>query len=221
MLFFRHPDWALRHGGVLAAAIACWSPFSVIGLAPIVIYAIATTGFKPAWSASNFIAGPLLLAPAWIFLTQDAGDLPVGLVWQSSAFTVERFALFILLEVGLVATALVFAVPRYFSAVVFCTTFLAALAFVRLGLGNDLLMRGGIPSLAVIGVLAAEAALTPSMRSLPLIACLVVGAVTPAGELARAFKFRRIDNSAAIEMHDVLKGIHPDVWRQYGVSAGK
>ncbi|MGF9693072.1 hypothetical protein AAIH46_09655 [Rhizobium sp. 0TCS1.26] len=215
LLVLRYPLRSVRNAGLLGAAVALWSPFCAVGLVPTLLWAITRTGLRPAFSRSNLIVAPVLLIAAALYLTQGSGGIPFQFVWdapdvlwQKRQFSWALWLAFVLLEFVVIAASIVIVVPRRAGLIAVHALFVFALCFASVGAFNDLLMRASIPSLGILAVVAADAmVLLPfSFRKLPLIVCIAMGAITPAGETMRAFASTRIINPSGIRLINIVGG---------------
>lgn len=207
-LVLRFPARALQCAGVLGAAIAVWSPFSAVGLAPVFLWAVHKVGFRPILGWMNLLAAPVLLAVAGYFLTRGSAGIPAGFIWTALDFRFGTWCAFIVLEFGAIALALYLVERRNAALIVTGAGFLALLSLFSMGAYNDLLMRGSIPALAILAALAATSvAYAPNTaRKAPLVVCLVLGLVTPLGEIMRGISGERMPKSASLRIDDVLSG---------------
>ncbi|MDL2410587.1 hypothetical protein PY650_34435 [Rhizobium calliandrae] len=218
-LFLRYPKRSVRNGMTIAAAIAAWSPFVLIGMAPVVIIALTKTGIKQALTIQNVGAAILLFIPIFWLLSQGATSLPMAAGWIDRYFTVPIFFLFLLLEFWILGACIVRANRSVAVPVVTCLVFLTALSLTRVGFYNDLMMRGGIPALSVLAVHSAETILGKSWRwTWPLAAFLIVGAVNPIGEIVRGFIEPRIKSNDTITIQQAAFN-NPELFPQYLVKA--
>jgi len=201
-----------RRGGLdtvlplVLVALALWSPLTALGAAPFVL---CRMGDSVRRDRSLALADPRIWAPALAvglvlaaYLTLDAGRIPRG--WTigrhglgAGAVTRDlwRHAEFFLLEAGLIGAAIL--AIRASRRVVLALAILALLPLVSFGAANDFVMRVSIPSLAVLAI-AACLALAQGAPSAPtrikrgvLAGLLVLGAVTPLQEFARAAVLER------------------------------
>jgi hypothetical protein len=131
-------------------------------------------------TASYLILDPGRIAKGMTVGNSGALDLGLGLLRQAQFF---------LLEAGFIGFAILF-IHRS-GEVVLALVVLALLPLAHLGPGNDIVMRGSIPSLAVLTI-GAALALTRDWpgekvrRNKILLGCmLAIGAVTPLQEFAR------------------------------------
>jgi hypothetical protein len=180
-------------------AVALWSPLTALGIVPFVI---GRAFFSAVRDRSWRLLYPPIWAPALVvgivisaYLTLDTGHIPRGVGVGANGIAdvvmdLLRQAQFFLLEAGLIGFA-VLAIRRS-SQVVLALVVLALLPLISFGPGNDLVMRASIPSLAAltIGTCRALCKPVPDVRRLryrrALVGMLVVGAVTPIQEFARA-----------------------------------
>jgi hypothetical protein len=184
---------------MLTVAAALWSPLSALGIVPFVLWRVlrqlANGGH---WSLLHpRVWMPALLVGAVVasYLILDSGGVPKGItVGGGSALDkmmdLLRQTQFFLLEAGFVGLAIL--MIRRSSDVVLALILLALLPLAYLGPGNDLVMRGSIPSLAalVIGACLAlsREATDPGLRrkKIVLLCMLAIGSVTAVQEFARA-----------------------------------
>lgn len=215
-LLLRCPRRGLAQAGVLGAATALWSPFAAFGLVPLLLWAAVRCGPRALLSRANLLAAPVLLLAAARFLGEGTAGIPADLIWEFNDFTLPGWLLFLLLEFGAIAAALLLVAPRTALPVGLCALFLSLLALFRVGGGSDLLMRASIPALGVLALLAATAIATApnTVRKAPLVLCLVAGLATPLGEIMRSLIAPRIANARHIGLADVIQG-NPDYARQY------
>jgi hypothetical protein len=186
---------------LVVVALALWSPLTALGAAPFVLCRMCSTVWR---QRSLALANPRIWAPALAvglvvaaYLTLDTGRVPRG--WTigrhglgavAVARDLWRHAEFFLLEAGLIGAAIL--AIRASRQVVLALAILALLPLVSFGAANDFVMRVSIPSLAVLAIAAwralAEAAPNPParMKRAALAGLLVLGAVTPLQEFARA-----------------------------------
>jgi hypothetical protein len=199
---------------VVVIAVALWSPLSALGLVPFVLLRVRTVSmrgcssrlFHPRVWAPALAVGLVVAA----YLTLDAGRIPKGWTLGSRGFGLAaitadlcRQAEFFLLEAGLVGLAILSI--RRSAGVALALCVLAVLPVVRFGAANDFVMRVSIPSLTVLAIGACLAlfdgadagppgtANPPATRAAALcikraalVALLLIGAVTPFQEFARA-----------------------------------
>lgn len=190
---------ALEHLGALLLAVLLWSPFIAVGLLPFYLALAIRHGLRPlvfSWwpIAAGAVVGVLLV----LYLISGTAALMHGPIWQLPCvaaaapsplcYSPKSYATVMALEV-LPFVALVWIADRRFRPLIIAAAVtLAVLPFYRLGLYNDLTMRGSAPALAILAILAGRALASSSAKvAIPLLTVLAVGAVTPVGQLQRAF----------------------------------
>ena len=179
---------AVQYGGVLLAAIALWSPFAAIGLAPFFLWALCKEGLRTALTLPNLALAPLLLVPLFLYFNSDAGEIPLALA--TSKASVFSLALFALLEFGVAILLILSCGGRTNKSLLF-TSFLSLILLVsfRFGALNDLLMRGSIAAICVLSVLSGRALLSNHRTPLALVkkALLVTYLIVAAIPVVAAF----------------------------------
>jgi hypothetical protein len=179
-------------------ALALWSPLTAVGILPFV-------GWRLVRAAMDGRLWNLLRPAVWVpaclvgfiiggYLVLDAGRVPKGLSMaghaRDMALDLLQHVQFFVLEAGFVGAAILWI--RRSPDVWIAVATLALLPLVYLGGGNDFVMRASIPSLAVLAISAclvlfdAAPADRTLRKTLVLGALLVVGAMTPVAEFARA-----------------------------------
>ncbi|WP_157838770.1 hypothetical protein [Achromobacter sp. DH1f] len=189
---------AINHIGVLLFAVLLWSPFITVGLLPIYLVLAMRHGLRPMALGWWPIASAVVIGlPLVVYLTSGTAALIKGLIWDlpcigsapaSLCFSPKSYATVMMLEV-LPFVVLAWIAERRFRALLAAVAVtLAILPFYRLGLYNDLTMRASAPALAILAILVARTVMSSSpLIALPLAAALMVGAITPFGQLQRAF----------------------------------
>lgn len=186
---------------LLLVAVALWSPLTAVGLVPFVLWRLA----GPAWrvrlhallSVRTLVPALLLGVAVASYLALDAARIPKGFTFGREGFDAAALARdfarqleFFLLEAGLIGVLVL--TLRRSGELVLALVILAFLPLASFGAANDLVMRASIPSLAVLAIGAALALVRPwraartTGRRVALAALLLVGAVTPLEEFARA-----------------------------------
>jgi len=183
---------------ISVVALALWSPLTAIGIVPFVLWKTVVDARRGRLMS---LLQPQMWVPALIvgmavagYLVLDPGGIPKGMALggRGGDFVMDLLqqAQFFLLEAGFIGAA-VFALHRS-SQVVVALLFLAILPAAEFGPGNDLVMRASIPSLAIlaigacVGLFGAEEKQHSRRQKAALCVCLVIGAVTPIEEIARA-----------------------------------
>jgi hypothetical protein len=206
-LVLRYPRCSMRNAGVILAAVAVWSPFAAIGLAPVFIWAAIQVGFRELFTRSNLIAAPVLLVVSALFLTKDSGGIPADFLSHLPGYTIKGWLIFLTLEFGALALALVLTTPYRAVLILLQVAFLTFLSLFHVGLNNDLLMRASIPSLGILALLSSTAVVDApnNIRKVPLIILLVLGLVTPLGEIMRAITAPRISNRQDLTIEKIIR----------------
>ena len=192
--------------GVLLAAAPFWSAFVAVGLLPLLAVVLWMNGVRPFLRWPNLcLAGPLF-GVVVLYLTSGAMDFPHGWLWQREGYDwprpMRRLPLFYLTEFLLLAVLLAAVRP----AVRREPFFIAAVATLLLlplywyGKWNDLLLRGSLPALLVLGWLCAGAVargrgalvrrggLRRRAAFAGLVLVLGLGALNPAAHLVLSFQ---------------------------------
>lgn len=195
---------------ITVVAVALWSPLAALGLVPFVLWRMWETPVheRPGRWLDLRVWAPALAVGLVIaaYLTLDAGRIPRGWTVGRHGFgpaaiadDLWRQAEFFLLEAGLIGFSML--AIRRSARVVLALGVLAVLPVVCFGANNDFVMRVSIPSLAVLAIGAclalfvapcpaaagsAPGTANPGLRKAILVALLLIGAVTPFQEFARA-----------------------------------
>ncbi len=208
-LFYRH--W--RHPRFLAitpllvAVLPLWSPFALIGMAPFLFILALRWWLKrprhgldvPLIAACLGVFGvifvTLVIPPSGVQYGMTLTTPPEHGRWiylnNFSHFLTfaENYTLFVIFEFAILALLVSRAIDRWLFVTAILT--LLTLPFLSIGPGNDLAMRGSIPSLGVLCIAALNGLAHPSSvmgmrRRLLLGIVLAVGAVTPYYEFERS-----------------------------------
>jgi hypothetical protein len=183
---------------VIVVALALWSPLTALGVLPFMAMRAATDSVRdrslallhpkvwvPAMLVGVVIAAYLILDPSRI-----PRGLAIGAASDSPVMDLMQQAQFFLLEAGFIGGA-IFAIRRS-AEVALALLILGLLPLVYLGPANDFVMRASIPSLAVLTIGACLALVELSAdkaayrKKALLVGLLLIGAVTPVEEIARA-----------------------------------
>jgi len=197
ILILRHwqrPELA-RITPLLAAAIPLWSPLAAIGLFPFFVFALAwQRDAKLMFSPHLFLPLVPIALATLAYLGMDASSVPHGWLMHLSptldAF-VYRYALFCLIEFGILALVLARLVP-FDATMRVAILVLCLLPFFYYGPGNDLGMRASIPALMVLA-LATVRPLAEARHSIwrtILFSVLALGAWGASQEIVRALMYR-------------------------------
>ena len=192
--------------GVLLAAAPFWSAFVAVGLLPLLAAVLWMNGVRPFLRWPNLcLAGPLF-GVVVLYLTSGAMDFPHGWMWQREGYDwprpMRRLPLFYLTEFLLLAVLLAAVRPALRRE----PFFIAAVATLLLlplywyGSVNELLYRGSLPALFVLGWLCAGAVargggalvrrggLRRRAAFAGLVLVLGLGALNPAAHLVWSFQ---------------------------------
>lgn len=216
-LILRYPVRAVQSGGVLGAAVAVWSPFSAVGIIPVMAWAVWRAGPRHVFSWMNLIIAPILLIAGSIFLINGAAGIPATFVWNHRSFSLRLWIGFVVLEFGAIAASLMLVTPRDAVLIAGSTLTLLLLSVSNVGAYSDLMMRGSLPALAILAALAAVAVVTApnTWRKAALILCLAVGLVTPAGEILRGLTTPRFTHPAQLRLSDIVADSDTGLAPQY------
>jgi hypothetical protein len=193
-LFFRHwrhPDF-LRFAPMLFALLPLWSPFAAIGMVPFYLL-LLVDALRARWRffhPLNLLPALLTLAVTGLYLTLDLASVPaqsqIGAGGVPLDFVV-LYGIFCTLEFGLLGLALY----RYGKGPLLTVALvtLCILPFFRMGPGNDIVMRGGIPALMLLCLIFVSSLQDMRLRLQDLAGTaviLLIGAITPMEEIYRA-----------------------------------
>lgn len=187
---------------VLVVAVASWSPFAAIGAAPFAAAAVfEDIRARRAWNAldvENLLPAVAVAAVIGAYLALGAGTIQHSVEVFDHGNLGAALLLqlrFFLIEAGLLGGILL--VLRPDIDVMIAIFILAVLPFFSFGPANDLVMRVSIPALTVLAISVVrtlcDTPATPFRKSgkVVLVVLLLIGAVTPADEIARAVLFPR------------------------------
>lgn len=210
----------------LFSAIAFWSPFAAIGLAPFGAWLMWQNGVrKTVLNWRPIVTVMLLIAPLFLYFSASSGQIPHGFIWTSAnrcvsgvtgapCFSWTSYLLFIAVEFAVPTIILLLARTRYKAMLIIAATSLLLIPLYRLGASNDFGMRVSMAGLAVIAILSGEVISTgPPAAAVAMAVALAFGLPTPGGEVARAFA----DTSSADVNSNLEKSLndHPEVLIQY------
>ena len=216
--------------GVLLAAAPFWSAFVAVGLLPLLAAVLWMNGVRPFLRWPNLcLAGPLFGVVA-LYLTSGAMDLPHGWMWQREGYDwprlMRRLPLFYLTEFLLLAVLLAAVRPAvrrepFFIAAVAALLLLPLYWYEQ---SHDILLRGSLPALLVLGWLCAGAVargggalvrrggLRRRAAFAGLVLVLGLGALNPAADLVwslRGYSPYRYEHAGYTTLVDL-----PPKWRR-------
>jgi hypothetical protein len=203
-LFFKHwrnPQF-LKFGPSVLALTALWSPLVTIGFAPfagfLAWHHLRHGTWRDGWAPLSWLSAVGIFVTIAIYITMDGAGIRSGwtisLAMTSGEMMLLHHVFFILFEFGII-TILLWRIRRDVLLIVAGVT-LALLPLYTFGPGNDLAMRASIPALTILCLVAVDALCEIdlhdwSTKDFLLVLCLLIGAVTPIHEIARALLFAR------------------------------
>ncbi len=186
--------------GVMTAAMALWSPLAIVAAPAFLIYFAARDRLRDLatlrlWLGVGVAA---LFAPVAMYLTIASGTVISTWLFQAPGFwpTYVMFLTLAIPQAYVVYKCRAQIDDAFKGLVVVAVGLLFLFPFYAFGPGNDLAMRGSIPSLAILAF-AFNGLLTrfdwAGKRALGLLACVLValGAATPLSEVARGLYYPR------------------------------
>ena len=222
--------------GVLLAAAPFWSAFVAVGLLPLLAAVLWMNGVRPFLRWPNLcLAGPLF-GVVVLYLTSGAMDFPQGWMWQKEGYDwprlLRRLLFFYLSEFLLLAVLLAVVRPAvrrepFFIAAVATLLLLPAYWYGDANT-NDLLLRGSLPALLVLGWLCAGAVargggalvrrggLRRRAAFAGLVLVLGMGALGPAADLVwslRGYSLFRYEHAGDTTLVDL-----PPEWQRQNVA---
>lgn len=207
-LLFRHRNHAgcANLAVFMLALLPLWSPFSALGFAPFVVWAI----WRRMGETKGSPLSPMTIATAAVltyisgrFITTGTTNIALGTTLYAGALNHGRdffwyYALFVLLEFGALILILAKRSKAYGDLLALAGIILLALPFAKLGPGNDIVMRTSIPALAFLCLITVNVVAKPTFlkhehraTSMLLIAVLAAGSVTAIHEMARTLMNER------------------------------
>lgn len=176
--------WALCIFGV---------PFIFLAIIPIIVAGIfKTQKAKELFSFQNFIASPFIILVFMAYFTSKAFKDPFNAMsgYMQSPLYIFTYVIFVLAEFGLYALIL----HRCFKNDLLWNVNLIAMIlmpFIRIGGGNDFVMRGSACYLFILFIYFAKALITDKealskLRKAALIIIFAIGAFTPFLEIKRS-----------------------------------
>lgn len=181
------PLWALT---------ILWSTLPAFGAIPFLLFALASDLRDGKIRIGDFVSAALAglgVLPVVIYITRDTAGLPQGFLDFTNMTVVQSYVAMMLVKVA-PWLALAWEArdrkdgrTRWELAII--ALVLAILPIYKIGIANDFVMRASIPALALLCLRAAPAFATlgaqPIRQRVLAVAIVVLGAVTPAVEIAR------------------------------------
>lgn len=197
---FLYRNWdrpgIVRHLGFLLALIPIWSPLTAIGLAPLVLVKLMSALRRKDWrgifSPANVFAAPAVGGPASLYLIQGVASVPGGTQGdRAGAALLLAYVMLILVEVVPWLWVLERLKAPWTALIQASVVVLAVLPMFNLGVSNDLVMRASIPALMVLCLAVCDRLRQggPLVNSSVLAVVALIGAATPATEMARSLTF--------------------------------
>ena len=219
-LFIYNRRLALQYSGAIVVMTALWSPFGAVGLVPAVVWAVLKEGYKPAFSRQNWLITPLLGLSVLLYLTQGSEQVPFMFAWQHHEFSLTSFIWFCVIEFLLILGVLYWFEREERVLIVILAMFLPLLCLLRLGVHNDLFMRGSMSSICIIAILVANS-LLKSLKNGGwhreiLVAYLIAGAFPVAVAFVKGLSMESADNKMTFEKFvSIYQEEHPYLVYQY------
>ena len=233
----------LSVSGILLATSLLWSPFVAIALLPLVIALVLANGIRPLIQWQNLLlAIPIAGLLCTYLLSGPVTSLPFGWVWTVYTDAWPRllreipaiyFTRFLLLAVLVVVLRPSLIRDPFLIAGVIS---LFVLPWLYFGKFNDLLLRGSIPSLALLSYYCAAAFAGSSVdwiprRALRLVLLGALGILLSIGAGTPLFQLAHVVNNHEIGLFDfgvyryrtlalgdsILQDTAPDLHGQYAV----
>ena len=179
-LFLFQRRLAVQYGAVLLTINAMWSTFGTVGVIPIAMWALWKEGFKTSLTLPNLLIAPMLVIPIVLYLTQGAHHVPAMFSWQDINFHFPSFVLFCILEFLLIAGVLYWLLKEDRSLIATLAVFLTILCMFKVGGHNNLLYRGAMSAICVMGFMMFKALLTNRRYREVLLILFIIGAIPPA-----------------------------------------
>lgn len=229
-LCFRHwaheSFWRLMFLAVPLTLI--WTPFAAAGVLPFLLLAAARTralGRRPQISAPLWVFALALSLFVVRFITLDMGGLPVFLPGKMASTgsnmsgflpaTPADYALFVVLEFGILALALAPTLRHSFGMYAVAVCMLMLLPIVTLGPSKDTMLRLSVPPLIVLMILVLTAIQDwAQARRFPPFAAvigltLLLGVPTAYHEVARAVLRPRVPPNYTLSLKEQQLGGFP------------
>lgn len=219
-LFFRHwrnhafPAFA----PMMLAVLPLWSPFALIGIAPLMLLPAALAIRQGTWSRLGVpyvlpAIGILLITV--LYLTLDLHQIPSRLMPPQSggpSYFFMVYTIFVILEFAVLALVLWQLQPS--SPLFVSIVILLLLPLWSFGPGNDFVMRASVPALTILCITVLlyfdrEIFQTNRIATLALVFILAFGAETPIHEITRALAAERWQPDTEHSLLDTQHGTLP------------
>lgn len=219
-LFFRHwrnhafPAFA----PMMLAVLPLWSPFALIGIAPLMLLPAALAIRQGTWPQLRVpyvlpAIGVFLIAT--LYLTLNAHQIPSRLMLPQSGgppYYYLVYTIFVILEFAVLALVLWQLQPS--SPLFISIVILSLLPLWSFGPGNDFVMRASIPALTILCITVLlcfdrEMFKTNRIAVLALVLIWALGAETSIHEVIRALVAERWQPDTEHNLLDTQRGIPP------------
>jgi len=195
-----------------------WSPFALIGIAPLMLLPAAAAIRQGAWSRLGVpyalpAMGVLLITA--LYLTLDMHRIPSQSMLPQSGGPPHFFmvyTIFVILEFAVLALVLwrLQPSPPLFISI----AILLLLPLWSFGPGNDFVMRASIPALTILCITVLlcfdrEIFKTNRIAALALVLILALGAETPVHEIIRVLAVGRWQPDTGHSLLDTQHGVPP------------
>lgn len=189
-LLMRNHDqaWFLSRTIAIFTVLCLWSPFVALTFSAVVAFISLSRGPSGILSLASPQNGAALipLSGILVYLASGSGDTVARLTLGTVPLYefVGRYAIFVLLEFGILAVLFLFAKQERSPAAIAAILTLIVLPFFHVGLLSDLGMRGSMLPMTVLLIAVVELLNDkPKARwAVPIAAVLVVGFYTGVGE---------------------------------------
>lgn len=215
-LFFRH--WRNHAFSAFApmmlASLPLWSPFALIGIAPLMLLPAALAVRQGTWSmlgGAYVLPAIGVLLIALLYLTLDVHQIPSrGML--SMPYFLLVYAVFVAVEFAVLALILWRIQPS--SPLFISIVVLLLLPLWRFGPSNDFVMRASIPALTILCATTLlcfdrEIFKTSRIASIALVVILALGAETALHEIIRAIAVERWQPNTEHSLLDTQHGMLP------------
>ncbi len=187
-------------------------PFVFLAITPIVfagIYKKGRENLKELFSFQNFIVAPTIILIFMAYFTSKAFKDPINSMsnYMQSPYFIFIYLIFALMEFGLYALV----IHKYFKEdIVWNTTFISMILmpFVRIGGGNDFVMRGSVCYLFILFVYIIKAVWQKEMKNKEKAALLIfflIGAFTPFLEIKRSVTHYSVKIPTLSKQYNVME----------------
>lgn len=170
------------------------TPFIFIAIFPLIIAGVFSTKAKKLFSFQNFVVSPVIIFAVFAYFTSKAFKDPVNAISNSidSYYFIIIYFIFIIAEFGLYALI----INKYFkNSIIWNTNLILMLLmpFIKIGAGNDFVMRGSVCYLFILFIYLARALFNETKKielkrfqKILLLIIFLIGTFTPLLEIKRS-----------------------------------